>query len=404
VIWLLGGYMWLFVHRPFEVWPVLGALQVERASMAVVLTGWLLTGEFRWVRNPLNLAFVAFAIAIFLGWQESGRPDLGEKPVSDWFKIALFYLIVVSTIRDERDLKRLAIMYVATIAAYMAHSLWEYRNGRYQWTMGTVRLLGIDLTNVDPNTFAATILYSMPIALALWPQAAKAWQHALLAGYAILSLACILLTSSRSAFVGVCFLGVVVALASKHRLKLVLFMAVCAPFAWQALPLDRQMRFLTLIDPSYGPENARESAEGRSKGFHDGLRLWVEHPVFGVGPGAFGVSTGTGFEAHHLYGQVLGELGTVGLVAFGWVVCAFISNALAAHRMGVQQPDLKGDFSFALVRATSLTVVLLLLMGLGGHNLYRYTWLWFGAFQAVAMHQLRRREQELDARRQNAKR
>ena len=233
VIWLLGGYMWLFVHRPFEVWPILGTLQVECASMALILLGWVLSSGFRWARNPLHAAFLALAIAMLLGWQASGRPDLGEKPVSDWFKVALFYVIVVTTVRDERDLKRLATMYVAAVAAYMAHSLWEYRNGRYQWTMGTVRLLGIDLTMGDPNTFAATILYSLPVALALWPQARKAWQHALLAGYGLLSLACILLTSSRSAFVGVCFLGVVVAVASKHRLTLVLLMAACAPLAWR---------------------------------------------------------------------------------------------------------------------------------------------------------------------------
>jgi hypothetical protein len=38
----------------------------------------------------------------------------------------------------------------------------------------------------------------------------------------------------------------------------------------------------------------------------------------------------------------------------------------------------------------NLTVLLLLLMGLGGHNLYRYTWLWFGAFQAIALDCMRR--------------
>ena len=32
MIWMLGGYMWLFVHRPFEVWPWLGDLQIERAT------------------------------------------------------------------------------------------------------------------------------------------------------------------------------------------------------------------------------------------------------------------------------------------------------------------------------------------------------------------------------------
>ena len=28
MIWLLGGYMWLFVHRPFEIWPVLRQLDL----------------------------------------------------------------------------------------------------------------------------------------------------------------------------------------------------------------------------------------------------------------------------------------------------------------------------------------------------------------------------------------
>ena len=29
--WLLGGYMWLYLHRPFEFWPALGAMQIEHA-------------------------------------------------------------------------------------------------------------------------------------------------------------------------------------------------------------------------------------------------------------------------------------------------------------------------------------------------------------------------------------
>ena len=36
-------------------------------------------------------------------------------------------------------------------------------------------------------------------------------------------------------------------------------------------------------------------------------------------------------------------------------------------------------------------VVLLLFMGLGGHNLFRYNWLWFGAFQLIALHIARQR-------------
>ena len=36
MIYWLGGYMWLFIHRPFEVWPALGALQVEQSREFVI--------------------------------------------------------------------------------------------------------------------------------------------------------------------------------------------------------------------------------------------------------------------------------------------------------------------------------------------------------------------------------
>ena len=32
-----------------------------------------------------------------------------------------------------------------------------------------------------------------------------------------------------------------------------------------------------------------------------------------------------------------------------------------------------------------MAVILLLFIGLAGHSLYRYTWLWFGAFQAIGL-------------------
>ena len=31
---------WLFVHRPFEVWPILGAIQLERVYVLITLVCW----------------------------------------------------------------------------------------------------------------------------------------------------------------------------------------------------------------------------------------------------------------------------------------------------------------------------------------------------------------------------
>ena len=35
--------------------------------------------------------------------------------------------------------------------------------------------------------------------------------------------------------------------------------------------------------------------------------------------------------------------------------------------------------------------MLLLFLGMSGHNLYRFHWVWFAAFQAVALHCIRMR-------------
>ncbi len=224
MVWLLGGYIWLYIHRPFEVWPVLGSLQLERAYMLAMLVFWAVAIDKSWIRNRLNVSFLVFASVLAASWVFSRHSDLGTSRVEEWLKVAVFYALVVSTIRSERDLKRLTFMYLAAVALYMAHSLWEYRNGRFQWTMGTARLLGIDVTNGDPNTFAATLVYSLPLALTVWRHARRWWQHGLLAGYTVLSAGCILLTSSRSGFVGLVFLLAVVAMTISFRTSVRIFL------------------------------------------------------------------------------------------------------------------------------------------------------------------------------------
>jgi len=68
MIWLLGGYMWLFVHRPFEVWPVLGSLQIERAYMLVMLLVWAVTPGKRMLPNRVHAALAGVALALTVGW------------------------------------------------------------------------------------------------------------------------------------------------------------------------------------------------------------------------------------------------------------------------------------------------------------------------------------------------
>jgi O-antigen ligase len=164
---------------------------------------------------------------------------------------------------------------------------------------------------------------------------------------------------------------------------------LAVPLAWSIMPPSLQDRFWSLIDPSVGPENARESAEGRMQGLLDGISLWERSPVFGFGPAAHGLAMGHGFQSHNVYGQVLGETGTLGALAFLGVVICMIANGLEARSLKRKLAGEAGKFPANLSAAVLVAVLILLVKGYSDHNLYRYNWLWFGAFQAIAVNCLR---------------
>jgi O-antigen ligase len=388
--WILGGYLWLYIHRPFEFWPALGNLQFERLYMIGTLLCWLFYPGKGLVRNRLQAAFALFAIALVLCWLVSPYADDGTKTVEDFFKVAVFYLLLVTTVRDERTLRLMVMIYLAAVGLYMFHSLAEFVHGRHVFRMGIRRMIGVDSTYNDPNTFSATLLYSLPLTLPFWAEKPRGMLRTALYAYVGLSLICILLTGSRGALVGLGCLAVMLVGVTRKRGALIVVLALAIPIGWSLLPDELHTRFLTLIDPSVGPANAQRSAEGRTKGIEDGLRLWSRSPVTGFGPNSFGKAAGHGFQAHNLYGQTLGELGLLGAVALLAMLLAFALNAAEMRRLA-RTHGWTDTFPVHLSRAVSLSVLLMLVMGFGSHNLYRYTWMWFGAFQGIALHCLRLR-------------
>jgi hypothetical protein len=392
--WILGGYLWLYIHRPFEFWPTLGVIQFERIYMAGTILCWLIYPGKGFVANRLHLAFMLFALVLVTCWLVSPFPDEGTKTVEDFFKVAVFYVLLVTTVRDERTLRLMVLIYLAAVGLYMAHSLAEFLHGRHVYRMGIRRMIGVDATYNDPNTFSATLLYSLPLVLPFFAEKPRGMLRMALLAYVGLSIVCMLLTGSRGALVGMGCLALLTLGVARRRAVLIVLLVIAIPLGWSLLPADLHNRFLTLVDPSVGPANAQASAEGRTKGFWDGVRLWSASPVSGVGPNAFGKAAGHGFQAHTLYGQTLGELGTLGVLALAAMLLCFMLNAAEVRRLA-RTYAWEGEFPTHLSRAVSLTVVLMLVMGIGSHNLYRYTWMWFGAFQGIALYCLRLRSRSL---------
>jgi O-antigen ligase len=385
--WLLIGYMFLFIDRPFEVWPWLGDLHVERIYMLFTLAAWAVYPNKRWLPNLQHAAYAAFALAVMICWIASPWAAQGQNVVEDWFKIVVFYFLLVTTIRDEKGLKQIAVGFLAVMGLYLLHSFREYLGGRYTYRMGISRMIGVDTTLGDPNSFGASIVFSLPLVTALWKSGIGGRRgKPLLAGYVGLASLCVLLTGSRSSLLGLLVWFSIVIWGTKYRFKALAAFAVAAPLAFIALPDELQMRFETIINPEVGPKNAQESGQGRLNGLLMGMELFAANPLTGIGPGAWRPATGQAIESHNLYGQLLGETGALGGLAFLAILACFVRNLRLVRRARAEFTEQRNDLVFTLPSAIGVAVFLLLFMGNFGHNLFRFTWLWYGGFLIVARH------------------
>ena len=64
---------------------------------------------------------------------------------------------------------------------------------------------------------------------------------------------------------------------------------------------------------------------------------------------------------------------------FGW-------NFWQIRKAYRQHVEWRYDFPYQVAVALGLAVLLLLFEGIGGHNLFRYSWLWYGGFLIIARH------------------
>ncbi len=385
--WLLIGYMFLFIDRPFEVWKWLGDLHVERIYMLFTMAVWVVYPNKRWLPNAQHGAYLAFALAVLVCWVMSPWSEQGQPVVEDWFKIVVFYFLLVTTINDEEGLKTVAVGFLAVMGLYLLHSFREYLGGRHTYRMGISRMIGVDSTLGDPNSFGASIVFALPMVLAIWKtDLGGRLGRWLLVGYVGLSGVCVLLTGSRSSLLGLLVIALIVIWNTRYRFAAFVCFAALAPVAFVALPDSLQTRFETIINPDVRTKSDTESGEGRLEGFFTGFRLWGANPINGVGPGAWRPATRSKIESHNLYGQLMGELGFLGVSAFLALLCCFWANLRAMKRLREHYPEWRNELLFTLPGAIGLGVFLLLFMGNFGHNLFRFTWLWYGGFLIIARH------------------
>ena len=388
LLWGTVGYLFLFIFRPFEYWEWLGEWHIERVYMICLLIALFLWKNHRYAHHSITTAFTAFFAVICFSILIAYRPEEAIRTAEEYFKLMVLYYVILTSVKTEKELKFLIIAFLAITGIYVGKSMWEFFvHGRHWFRMGISRLTGIDKTFSDPNTFAATIVYSLPFAWALWKSESTPWIRKGVIFYAAMSIVAVLYTGSRSGFVSLGFLGILLWVQSRKKVAGLLFLLLFALASWELVSDEMKLRYLTIQDQTIN-QSATASAQGRIEGLVNGFKIWAKSPLFGWGAGNFRFAVETigvynRMQAHNLYGQLAADLGILGMISL-LAICLLIYRTAKRIRkvsLSWKKPEggEKAHFIPAVSNACFNIMLLLLYNGLFGHNLYRYTWLVIGA-------------------------
>lgn len=399
-VWMAGIYIALFVVRPWEkLFPQLAEMRFERVY-AVAMVAVVLVEGLRLRASWQSAGVMAFLGTIGLAGVAAVDPALAWDPFYKYLTLVVFYFVLLSVSRTAYTLLFLVTCYLLAMGIYVSKGLWEfYVHGHHHYTMGVVRLIGIDVTFGGPNDLATSLLLSLPMVLLLlhcraeftatWP---RFWQRLLpvcLAVYVALAVWSIMLTKSRAGMLAFLVYAGLLVLRPPGLFRKLMIAVVALGSLWLMMPEESRDRLRTVWSPESGPTSAQKSAQGRVEGLKAGLEMFSRSPLVGVGPGNFvayrkAQLDGVPLEAHNLLGQVLGETGILGGAAFVFMVGYALWRGYQLRR-ALRVPR-TGDAHVA--RAVALAcrdvIVLLLFDGIFGHNVLRFNYLWAAAFTQLS--------------------
>ena len=219
------------------------------------------------------------------------------------------------------------------------------------------RLSGAPADIVNPNGLGFVIVTIVPYLYYLaWQSSSKFLKFLFLMVSPLLVYA-LVLTMSRGAFLALLVVLWMIFKKSRHKIFLIMVMAVGLVIIWSNLSENHKDRYLSLIS-----SDARQSAsaEGRWQGMVNEFGVGMERPIIGHGLGTSKeakVHAGRGWMiSHNLYIEILIEIGLVGFILFFSFLKSIYSKFKKNYEK-MQEYGVTDEGSFIWRLNTALTAV-----------------------------------------------
>ena len=380
---------WL-LHFGFRV-PALGTIRFD-LLLVLGITVSILASQGGGQAAPKNLTRTSLLVLIvyviatlpLVEWPGS----VLSRGLDEWVRVLVFYFFTVSIVTTQRRLLIFVAVFVGCQSIRVLEPLYLNLTQGYWGSFASMgnyeymeRLAGAPSDVVNPNGLAFVICMVFPFLYFLAP---THWQARIaFLGIAPLLVYALILTGSRSGFIGLLVIAAGILVKSKHRLIVAGGIVAALLLAIAVMSPDQRDRYVSIYS-----KNTKNSAtaDGRMNGLREDFAVAMRRPLFGHGLGTSAEANthyGTDWRiSHNLYTEIAQELGFVGLGIFLLFMGSIAVNFVAATRALKARPA-PDPFLVGLNDAMQVWLVMNLVFSVASYGLKSYEWYLFGGLSVV---------------------
>jgi putative inorganic carbon (HCO3(-)) transporter len=250
-------------------------------------------------------------------------------------KVLLIFVLIVNTLSSPQRVRQFTAVIVLATSYIGFRAVFDYarginlvENGRVQGAVGGMFQ--------NPNDLALNMVAVLPLATLLAMRARSTTGRLLAAVGALLMVGAVIASHSRSGFLGLAAMALILAWQMGRRsprfiVAAALAVIVVLPFA----PSSYWERVASITDDNL---DATGSREARRLLLAEAFQAFLDHPVTGLGAGQFVNYNPPGrvetwLETHNVVLQVAVELGVIGLAIFFFLVFRALIAGRQARRL-----------------------------------------------------------------------
>ncbi len=387
--WGLFSYLLIFLMRPGELFPALAPLRLELVVGAFALVSLFFNqkkyeGKVRIKYDNIIIAMLFMLVAMCLSIYGSFEMTKTVDTAIKFVKLVVFYYLIVSLIDDKKKFITFMWVFILIITYMSFDSFRLYLSGGFIHRMNVDRLQGTTSAAGDPNSLATTLIVTIPLILALATYHKEKLIKFCLYSLSLLMIALMVITGSRTGLVA--FIGIIIAgfIYSRKKFLYGTVIIMVMIVGWVSLPDQYRERYMLFSEIS---QDVDQVSSGRWEIWKAGINMIPDRPILGVGAGAFAWAYGSGrygppqhMQSHNLYIEIFATMGIIGFIA-----CSMFLFFLIKKLKILEQSEFPEDKKWISIfsRNFILSIISLLIAGLFGHNLLRYTWYMIAALATV---------------------